>query len=90
MRIPNDAIIPPEKLTKYLLAPRPWDDKSKFLARAGFSQGNPEILENAIREMAASCEAVEDGSNPYGTFFRVVGLLKGPSGASLRVVQIWL
>ena len=36
MKIPEDAIIPMEKLTAYLLLPRPGDDKSKFLAQAGF------------------------------------------------------
>ena len=32
MKIPDDAVIPVEKLRKYLLVPRPWDDKSRFLA----------------------------------------------------------
>jgi hypothetical protein len=27
-----------EKLTRYLLVAREWDDKSKFLAQAGFTQ----------------------------------------------------
>ena len=31
MRIPADATIAAEKLTGYLLLPRQWDDKSKFL-----------------------------------------------------------
>jgi len=33
MRIPEDAIIPLEKLTKYLLVAHPFDDKSGFLAQ---------------------------------------------------------
>jgi hypothetical protein len=41
MRIPEDVIIPLEKLTNYLLVPRPVDDKSKFLAKAGFTLMNP-------------------------------------------------
>jgi hypothetical protein len=82
MRIPDDASIPREKLTQYLLMPRPWDDKSKFLALAGFRLDNPNCLEAAIREMAANCEAVEDGANDYGVFFRVDGHLTGPNGAS--------
>jgi hypothetical protein len=40
MRIPSDAIIPDEKLTKYLLVPRHWDDNSRFLHRAGFTLEN--------------------------------------------------
>ena len=36
MIIPSDAIIADEKITHYLLVPREQDDKSKFLAQAGF------------------------------------------------------
>ena len=45
MRIPSDASIPREKLTHYLLVHRAKNDKSQFLARAGFTQANPDALE---------------------------------------------
>jgi len=90
MHIPTDAIIPPEKLTNYLLVPRPWDDKSQFLAKAGFTPNNPLQLEDAIRVMIAKYEAREDGTNDYGTFFRVTGELQGRTGLSLQVAIIWL
>ncbi|HJX28529.1 MAG TPA: hypothetical protein VJ885_11485, partial [Thermoanaerobaculia bacterium] len=47
----------------YLLVAREWDDKSKFLAFAGFTRDNPHLLLAAIRELAATAEAVEDGRN---------------------------
>jgi len=90
MNIPAGAIISPEKITRYLLVPRPWDDKSQFLARSGFSADEPAELERAIRRMAENIEATEDGENEYGTFYRIVGELDGPSGVSLPVVLIWL
>ena len=90
MKIPSDAIIPDDKLTKYLLLPRPWDDKSQFLAQAGFALKEPEVLRSAIRSMIASGEAVADGANEYGDFFRIEGELVGPTGVSLSVVLIWL
>ena len=90
MKIPVDAVIPDEKLTKYLLLPRPWDDKSRFLAKAGFGLDNAEQLRDAIRMMAASVEAVSDGINAYGEFFRAEGELAGPSGVSLPVILIWI
>jgi hypothetical protein len=90
MRIPADAVIPPEKITRYLLVPRPWDDKSQFLAQAGFSLDDPMALVDAIRRMAEEFDAMEDGPNEYGTFFRVEGELGGPNGRSLLVVLIWL
>lgn len=90
MRIPSDAHIAIEKLTQYLLLKRPWDDKSGYLAQAGFALSNPLALESAIRFLTAQSEAVEDGSNDYGTFYRIVGELAGPNGRSLPVVLIWL
>ena len=90
MRLPPDVIIPMEKLTAYLLVAREWDDKSKFLARAGFTRDNPHLLLAAIRELAATAEAVEDGRNEYGVFLRAVGSLTGPNRRVLAVVTIWL
>lgn len=90
MRIPPDAVVPMEKLTSYLLVPREWDDKSKFLSFAGFTREAPHLLLAAIRELAAAAEAVEDGAGEYGTFLRAEGALKGPNGRSLSVVTIWL
>lgn len=89
MRLPSDLVIAAEKLTDYLLAPRPVDDKSRFLGRAGFLASRPEELEAGIRRLAAGHEAEEDGTGTYGSFWRVEGLLAGPEG-TLRVVTIWL
>jgi hypothetical protein len=89
MHIPADAEIATEKLTHYLLVPKPLDDKSKFLMRAGFTAANPQALDAAIRGLAASATASEDGSNEYGIFWRVEGLLVGPDW-EIPVVAIWL
>jgi hypothetical protein len=89
MHIPSDAEIADEKLTHYLLVPKPLDDKSKFLRRAGFTLANPEALAVAIRALAATEPAAQDGSNDYGIFWRVEGLLTGPEH-SIPVVAIWL
>ncbi|MEH2466658.1 hypothetical protein [Nostoc sp.] len=48
MKIPDNLIIPEEKLTCYLLVPRIKDDKLKFLAQAGFTQNNLEDFLTAI------------------------------------------
>jgi hypothetical protein len=71
MRIPKDATIAGEKLTKYLLVQRQWDDKSGFLRKAGFELENWNKLRDAIRRLADAADAIEDGSNEYGTFYRV-------------------
>jgi len=79
-----------EKLTRYLLVPRVRGDKSKFLARAGFTQDNPHVLLAAIREHAARHDALPERENVYGLFLRVEGELVGPNGVRLPVVTIWL
>lgn len=90
MKIPREAVIPREKLTRYLLVWRPLGDKSGFLAQAGFTLENPGALLRALRVLASREEAVSDGENEYGEFLRVAGNLTGPDGLSLSVVTIWL
>jgi hypothetical protein len=89
MKIPADAFIVRDKLTRYLLVPKPKDDKSGFLAQAGFTQSNPDDLETALRRLIAEYEAESDRVNEYGVFYRVRGRLFGPTG-TLAVVTIWL
>lgn len=89
MYIPVDAEIKTEKLTHYLLVPRPKNDKSKFLAKAGFVSDNADMLEVAIRLLIQSNEAIEDHRDDYGIFYQVTGKLVGPDG-ELDVVTIWV
>lgn len=89
MRIPEDAIIADDKLNRYLLVERPWDDKSGFLHRAGFTLETWTDLRDAIRMLAGSTDAVEENGNEYGTFYRVEGPLVGPI-TTLPVTLIWM
>ncbi|HUB26216.1 MAG TPA: hypothetical protein VL992_12365 [Tepidisphaeraceae bacterium] len=66
MNIPKDALIPAAKLTKYLLVPKIKDDKSRYLARGGFDQSNPEILDAAIRRAIENTEANIERVGEYG------------------------
>jgi len=88
--IPPDAIIPPEKLTRYLLVPKPINDKSRYLARAGFDLASAPALEMAIRQGTAQNQALEDRTETHGTFYNVQCTLTGPNGNSLPVVLVWL
>lgn len=63
MRIPVDAIIPDDKITRYLLVQKARNDKSKFLAKAGFTMENPESLKDAIQSPTKIHEAIKDGDN---------------------------
>jgi hypothetical protein len=89
MRFSRHAVIPSEKLTSYLLVERRHNDKARYLAQAGFTQDNPALLEQAIRDLIAHNEAVIDRLDVYGVFYQVEGTLVGPTGV-LNVVTIWL
>ncbi len=88
--IPDDLIIPTAKITQYLLVLKARNDKSRFLAQAGFTQENPEALRLAIQSQAMDKEAIEEKSNEYGTFYQVEGELSGVNGVSLSVITVWL
>ncbi|MEM9090896.1 MAG: DUF6883 domain-containing protein [Cyanobacteria bacterium P01_F01_bin.53] len=90
MKIPSNAIIPVAKLTRYLLVERTRNDKSKFLAQAGFTLNNHESLENALRQLILVSEAIEERTDEYGTFYQAIGQLEGPNSIKLDVVTIWL
>lgn len=89
MRLGGDVIIAREKIERYLLVPRATDDKAVFLARAGFTSANSSELETAIRWLVLAADAVEDGRNEYGVFWRVEGRLKGPL-SDLDVILIFI
>lgn len=90
MKIPEDAIIPDAKLTRYLLVFRPRNDKSKFLTQAGFTAENPEALLAALRQLTNSNDAIEERTDEYGTYYQVKGVLQGINGINLNVVTVWL
>jgi hypothetical protein len=58
MKLSHDATIAEAKLTKYLLIWREADDKSKFLAQAGYTLENWQQLEAALKSQILPLEAV--------------------------------
>ncbi|MDV3002604.1 MAG: hypothetical protein N5P05_004259 (plasmid) [Chroococcopsis gigantea SAG 12.99] len=90
VKIPDDSIIPDDKITKYLLIYKERDDKSKYLAQGGFTIDNPEQLKRAIYELIKTNLAIQDRTNDYGAFYKVTGELIGVNGINLPVTTIWL
>lgn len=89
MKLQGSILIPDDKLTKYLLVPRLEDDKSKFLAQAGFTANNPDQLKQAILKLIETHDAISDRQDKYGTYYLVEGSLIGPHG-TLAVVTVWI
>ena len=91
MKLARDAVIAPAKLTKYLLVWRDADDKSKFLAQAGYGQENWQQLESDLRNQILPLEAVpSDEPNRFGDVYEIRGVLAGVNGVNLAVVTIWM
>lgn len=90
MRLPRNALISDEKLVKYLLAPRRRNDKSKWLAQAGYVLANWSILRQDLRSQVLPREAVLVERTEYGTIYSVRTELTGPNGKILPVCAIWM
>ncbi len=90
MKIPEDAIISEEKFIHYLLVKRDYDDKSIFLALAGYNLSNYKYLIGEIRRLIFENDAVEDHTDEYGTFFKVSGYINGQTGIKIKVKTVWM
>jgi len=90
MKLPADSEIALDKLTRYLLVPLPRGDKSKFLARGGYTSENATFLMDDMRSQILPLDAISIGFTKFGDLFEIRGILRGPSGISLRIKTIWI
>lgn len=90
MKLPSDAIIAIEKMTNYLLQWRPENDKSRFLAHAGYTEQHADRLASDIRQQLLRLEAEFEETTEYGEMYSIIGSLIGPNGRMLRVASIWM
>ena len=89
MRLPPDSEIARIKVTQYLLKPRDEDDKSKYLALAGYTLAHADKLLEDLRGLLHG-EAEFAQTTEYGDKYRIYGKLTGPNGRQLRVVSVWM
>lgn len=90
MLLPQNAIIAEEKLTRYLLVPLPKDDKSKFLAQAGYTLDNWQKLEQDLRAQVLTQLAELVGTTRYGEKYFIQASLRGRNGVELSVLTVWM
>ena len=90
MKLPTNTIIARRKVEQYLLKPRLEDDKSGFLALAGYTSENADRLLTDLREQLLPPDAELFDQTEYGPKYRIRGTLTGPSGRVLGVVSIWM
>jgi hypothetical protein len=79
-----------KKLTHYLLLKQEQDDKSGYLALAGFTLETAGDLMRGLERLAREGEAFENRTNEYGVLLHVDGQLIGPNGRRLGVRTIWI
>jgi hypothetical protein len=89
VKLPADAYIDPRKITDYLLRPLEDSDKSAFLAHAGYTEENPELLLSDIRTQLIPLDATDLGPFAFGRKYEIDGELTGPSGVTLQLKSIW-
>ncbi len=89
MKLPPDTLIARRKIIDYLLVSRPEDDKSGFLAKAGYVPETADQLLTDLRMQLLALEARLLEADEYGVKYMIRGKLTGPNGRTLRVVSIW-
>ena len=90
MRLPKDALISDEKLVKYLLVPKKRNDKSRWLAEAGYTLGTWPILKADLKNQALPGNASLIETTAYGIMYEIRSRLTGPNGKTLAVRTIWM
>ncbi len=90
MRLNQNAEISDEKLTKYLLASKKRNDKSKWLAQAGYARENWSILKDHLRRQVLPKNARLVEATDYGRMYEIRVDLKGPNGTVLPIRTIWM
>ena len=90
MKLPSTAVIAPEKIRRYLLSPRKRNDKSKWLAKAGYKLENWRKLEKDLRTQILTLDALSTEGTKYGQMYEIKGELIGPNGKTLSVRSVWM
>lgn len=93
MQLPlaSQAIVPEEKITRYLLNPTHpvGGSKAAFFLRFGFSQDRLRELAAALLRHAAENEVVATEQTRHGTRYVVDGPMGAPDGSRLNVRTPW-
>lgn len=90
MRLPENTLIMPDKLTRYLLIVKKRNDKSQWLAKAGYTIENWQILREDLKKQILSMNAIPIEKTEYGQLYEINGKIIGPNGVKLSVCSVWM
>jgi len=87
----DEAVIPQEKITHYLLssAHSSGRDKAVFFESCGFTLASWEGLAHALRQHATQHEIVQIEISPFGKRYVIEGILQTPGGKTPKVRAVW-
>ena len=87
----DEAIIPVEKFTEYVLNPERSKDKAAAFAKAlGYNLSNWQDLINNIRVNIVKFSVTAKADLGHGQRYEVIMDLKGPNGKTARVLTAWI
>jgi hypothetical protein len=93
VKLPNcdKAIVPPRKITDYLLSSAHRDGRSKaeFFSRFGFTQASWQTLAGALLQHAAQHEIAKIEQTPFGIRYVIEGELETPGGRRPAIRVVW-
>ena len=93
MQLPNceHATVAIEKLTHYLLDnDHPvGGKKSRFFSLVGYGQRHASDLQSQLLEIARKGSVSATKQTVHGTKFIIIGLLKTPTGRTIRLRTVW-
>ena len=85
------AIVPPAKLTGYLLDIDHPDGgpKAVFFRAHGYDEDSAPALAAGLLHIARSQPVADQRTTPYGTSYGVIGVLRTPRGTAVCVRTVW-
>lgn len=93
MKLPNFqyAVVPEEKITRYLLDLRSEKGKPKavFFLSFGFMLENWQMFAHALKQHAVAYEVASIRVSKYGVNYVIEGELRTPDGRSPMVRVVW-
>lgn len=93
MKLPNVqyAVVPPEKITEYLLSETHPEgrDKAVFFRHFGFQLFEWEVLAQALLDHAGAHEVVKTVPSRFGIRYVIEGELQTPDGRLPRIRAVW-
>jgi hypothetical protein len=92
VKLPNldQAYVPPDKITKYLLSEENSGGKAEFFIRFGFSMAKWEVLAHALYDHAVAHEVNWILDDEHGTKYVIEGELIAPDERRPFIRTIWL